>query len=88
MTRHVSPTLTWVTLVGATIASFVAFELDPENRFYAVPLILAVAALKARLVLRHFMALKDGPLSHRSFFDLWVAGCAVLIAGVHWLSGY
>jgi caa(3)-type oxidase subunit IV len=86
MARHLSPTLVWVALVAATLASFAAFELDSGSGAYAVPLILAVAAIKGRLILRHFMDLKVGPLAHRIYFDAWVIGCAALIAGIHWWS--
>ena len=79
-----APTVVWLALVGATLASVAAFEFESGPGHLAVPLILAVAAFKARLILRHYMDLKDGPAPFRHFFDAWVVGCAVLIAAVHW----
>ena len=79
-----APTVVWMALVGATLASVAAFDLEAGRSHYAVPVILGVAAFKARLILQHYMELKDGPRPFRLYFDAWVLGCAGLIAGIHW----
>mgnify|MGYP003576877668 CR=1 FL=1 len=76
--------LVWVVLVLATLASWWTAEHESAPIFFAA--VMIVAALKIRLILWHFMDLKDGPLPWRIFFDCWAAACAAIILGVHWYS--
>lgn len=78
-------TLVWATLMAATLASYCVAEY-PGRSSLAVAAILFVAAFKIRLILRHFMELKDGPLPLRLLFDAWTGGCATLIAGLYYYA--
>lgn len=75
----------WGTLVVATLGSCGVAEYLRQP-LLAVALIMAVAAFKIRLILRHFMELRHGPLGLRMLFDAWTAGCALMIFGVYWLA--
>jgi hypothetical protein len=81
--RHIN--LVWGTLVLATLGSFGVAEYLPHP-LLAVAVFILIAAFKIRLILRHFMELKDGPLGLRVFFDLWTGSCAALIIGLCWFA--
>lgn len=77
--------LVWSILILFTIGSCAIAEFLPRREL-AVALIMFVAAFKIRLILRHFMELRHGPLELRIFFDVWTAGCAAMIFGVYWYA--
>jgi Prokaryotic Cytochrome C oxidase subunit IV len=70
-----SATIVWVLLLAATIASWrlggepSAENLTP-NGISAIALVIAF--FKVRLVLIHFMELKDAPWGWRAIYEAWV----------------
>ena len=76
----IAATITWITLITATLASFATAELLPQ-RSVAIAAILLAAAFKARLIMHHYMDLRSAPFSLRATFDVWLFGCAAMIFG-------
>lgn len=75
----------WLVLVIATVGSFGTAEFLGHPGL-GVAGIIGIAAFKIRLIIRHFMELKRGPLGLRVFFDVWIAACAAMIIGLYWLA--
>lgn len=75
----------WATLMVATLGSYCLAEYLGQPSI-AVAAIILVAAFKVRLILRHFMELKAGPLTWRLFFDAWIGVCAALIIGLYFYA--
>jgi caa(3)-type oxidase subunit IV len=62
----------WLFLVLATLASgWMPSHHHLEGR-WAVVVLLAIAAIKARMIVLHYMELKHSPLTWRIFFEAWV----------------
>ncbi|MDB5976512.1 MAG: hypothetical protein JWR07_3272 [Nevskia sp.] len=81
----IAPTITWIMLIAATLGSFASAEFLSQ-RSVSVAAILLVAAFKVRLILHQFMDLRSAPFSWRATFDVWLAGCAVMIFGLTWYT--
>lgn len=78
--RH---TLVWAILAGITAGSWAMGHGISDPRLAGVG-ILALAFVKARLVIREFMEVRDAPPVLRLITDLWVAGATALLVGM-WL---
>lgn len=71
-------------LIAITLLSWLIFDLETNN---AIPMnivsavLLALALLKARLILSNFMELRLAPRLLRALFDGWlvVVGCGLLL---------
>lgn len=74
-----TPSIIWVLLLGLTMSSVGFFEakwLGPATSM----LIVAIAAVKARLVIVHFMEVKRASRHWRWLYDAWIAAAAASIA--------
>ncbi|HKY89572.1 MAG TPA: cytochrome C oxidase subunit IV family protein [Nevskiaceae bacterium] len=72
----------WLFLVGASLATLVVVESHATRADVAVGVVMILAAIKARLIVLHFMELKHAPLAWRVAFEGWVVVVAALIAGL------
>lgn len=76
--------ITWVTLVCASVATWLLIEDKGLSAPSAVSLILLIAVIKVRMIVLHYMELKHAPLRWRLVFELWPVVAACLILGL-WL---
>lgn len=77
-------TWVWLFLVAATCFSWVmgsrASAIDAENASILMIVLIVVALVKVRFVIRYFMEVRDATLVLRALTDLWcvVVGSAIL----------
>jgi heme/copper-type cytochrome/quinol oxidase subunit 4 len=76
--------LSWLFLVLATLATSWVAEQHTLNARWAVTIVIVFAALKARVILLHYMELKHAPLAWRVAFELWGVVASLLML-VGWL---
>ncbi|MGQ0465087.1 MAG: cytochrome C oxidase subunit IV family protein [Sporichthyaceae bacterium] len=70
----------WAGLVLATVVTFaVGGEHAIDSRNLATAVVIAIAAIKIRLVGIHFMEIKDAPLALRAVFEAYCAGLFVVL---------
>lgn len=82
MLRHAT-TMVWMFLMLATIATTWWLSKDGFAPQVGTAAIFAIAALKVRLVLLHFMELKSAPLPWRLVFEAWVLLATAAIVGIY-----
>jgi hypothetical protein len=75
----------WLGLLAATLAAWWLAE-HQGAAVWIGPLIILIAAAKARAVVLHFMELGAAPLVWRLFFEAWVLLSAGTVAGPYWFS--
>lgn len=68
-------------LLAATAANWL---LNRAFDTYAWALVLLVAALKCRIVMREFMGMKEAPRAWRVAFDLWLLALTLVVAAAKW----
>ena len=71
----------WLSLLAATLASWWLAERHGAGA-WTVPLVMLIAAGKARAVVLHFMELKAATLAWRLVFEAWVLLSTGMIAGL------
>lgn len=81
-----SHTLVWLILAGVTAASWAVGHGISDPRTAGVA-ILAMAFVKARLVIRHFMEVRDAPPMLRVITDLWIVGATALLVSLWLFAG-
>jgi cytochrome c oxidase subunit 4 len=77
-------TFVWATLVLATGLAWWSANGGVVSSFEATAIVVIVAAVKARLVILHFMDLKAAPRSWRFVFEAWVVLSTSVILGGYW----
>ena len=83
-TRHAS--LVWLALMLATCITTWGLSKDAFAARVATVSTIAIAAVKIRLVLLHFMELRHAPWPWRLFFEGWVVVCAGVVIGIYWFG--
>jgi heme/copper-type cytochrome/quinol oxidase subunit 4 len=76
----------WMLLMLATCASTWWLKSGASTSMAATAAILVIAAVKVRLVIIHFMELKDAPWKWRAFFEAWVVVFPGVILVAFWLA--
>src|ERR1700730_965738 len=79
-------TLIWAALVAATCLSWWSVTSGRVPSFEATTIVMMIAAMKARLVILHFMNLKMAPRLWRFVFEGWVMLSTCVILGGHWYA--
>jgi caa(3)-type oxidase subunit IV len=79
-------TLVWAALVVATCAAWWWANAAAVPSFEATAIVMIIAAIKARLVILHFMDLKEAPRSWRFLFEGWVVLSTCVILGGYWYA--
>ncbi|MGQ0622063.1 MAG: cytochrome C oxidase subunit IV family protein [Panacagrimonas sp.] len=79
--------LTWLFLVCASVATYVLVEGQDLNVEWAVSGVMVIAAIKARMIVLHFMELKHAPVGWRVAYELWVIVATSLILGIWLFTG-
>ncbi|KAA0108085.1 cytochrome C oxidase subunit IV family protein [Mycolicibacterium sp. P1-5] len=75
----------WLILVAATLASF-ALGADHGTGSLVAVAVLAIAAIKVRLVGLDFMELRHAPVPLRAAFEVYCVGLWALLSGLYlWL---
>jgi heme/copper-type cytochrome/quinol oxidase subunit 4 len=69
----------WALLMLGTCASTWWLSKDGVSPATLTVLILAIAAIKVRLIMIHFMELGHAPVRWRLLFDAWTMGCTAVI---------
>lgn len=77
-------TLVWALLVCATLLVGWLAEGHGVHPKTAVTVTFGVAALKARMVLRHYMELRHAPSPWPVIFEVWTFGSAGGILAAYW----
>ena len=80
-------TLVWMVLMLATCASTWWLKSGASTSMIATVAILVIAAVKVRLVMIHFMELKNAPMRWRLAFETWVLVFPGIIFAGFWLAG-
>jgi heme/copper-type cytochrome/quinol oxidase subunit 4 len=81
-----SATLVWVVLMLATCVTWWSANGGAVPPVEATAIVMGVAAVKARLVILHFMKLKGAPPSWRLLFEGWVVVSTTVILGGYWYA--
>ncbi|MCV7346257.1 cytochrome C oxidase subunit IV family protein [Mycolicibacterium rhodesiae] len=77
--------VSWLILVAATLASFILGADHGTGSLVAVA-VLAIAAIKVRLVGLDFMELRHAPIPLRMAFEVYCVGLWALLSGLYlWL---
>ena len=77
--------MSWVILIAATIVSWAIGAEHGTGSLVAV-VVLAIAAIKARLVGLDFMELRQAPIPLRAVFECYCVGMWALLSGLYlWL---
>jgi len=79
-------TITWITLMVATIAAFVLCEMGSDVGRWAIWVAMLIAAVKAGAVLHFFMELHEGTAAWKAAFGVWLSYCTALIAGLYYFT--
>lgn len=79
-------TLVWAALVLATCAAWWSASGGAVPSFEATAIVMIIAAVKARLVILHFMDLKEAPRPWRFLFEGWVVLSTCVILGGYWYA--
>lgn len=82
-----SATLVWAVLVVASIITTWMLSKDAFTPQVAAVGSIGIAAFKIRLVLIHFMDLKEAPWPLRMVFEAWTAVVTLGILGLFMTSG-
>lgn len=61
----------WAFLAGATLATAWLVEHRAISSEWTIPIIMAVAALKSRALVLHYMELRYAPRTWRILFEAW-----------------
>ncbi len=81
-------TFVWLALVAATAFSWAMGTGEPGEGGLGRPdvtaLLIGVAMLKARLVIRFFMEVREAALPLRVLLDVWCAGVGVVVIALLW----
>ena len=75
--------IVWAALMLATCASIWLLSKNSVTPEVATVAIMLVAAVKVRLVIRHFMEVRRAPLALRFICDGWLLAVAALIMAVY-----
>lgn len=79
-------TFVWGILMLATCASTWWLKSGASTSMMATAAILIIAAVKVRLVIIHFMELKDAPIKWRLFFEAWVVVFPGIVLAGFWFA--
>ncbi len=79
-------TLVWAALVLATCVAWWSASHGVFPSFEATAIVMIIAAVKARLVILHFMDLKKAPRPWRFLFEGWVVLSTCVILGGYWYA--
>jgi heme/copper-type cytochrome/quinol oxidase subunit 4 len=79
-------TFVWALLVVATCVAWWSANVGAVPSFEATAIVMVVAAVKARLVILHFMDLKGAPRPWRLLFEGWVVLTTCVILGGYWYA--
>ena len=72
----------WLVLMVLSIVNFVVGEDLGLHGYTEVAILMVIAFVKARLIIRHFMEVKDAPLPLRIAFDIWCLVAPIALVGV------
>ena len=74
-------TIIWLALVGLTFVSlFLGERGSPSAASYSLVLgLIVLACVKVRMVILHFMEIKEAPLLLRGVLEFWVVGVGVML---------
>lgn len=73
----------WVVLMVLTCASTWMLSKDAFAPTVATVGIFCIAAFKVRLVMLHFMELKNAPIMLKIVFESWILAATVVILGFY-----
>jgi cytochrome bd-type quinol oxidase subunit 2 len=73
-------TLTWLVLVGATLALYALAEQTAVSRS-AIAVVILIAAFKVRLVFLQFRELKSGAMPWRLVAEVWIGVVTAILLG-------
>jgi caa(3)-type oxidase subunit IV len=73
----------WLLLMGLTCITTWGLSKDDFVPAMATIVTVWLAALKARLVILHFMELRDAPPAWRLLFEAWTVVVAAAITGIY-----
>ena len=76
-------TIVWAALMLATCASTWLLSKNSVTPEVATVAIMLIAAVKVRLVMRHFMEVRRAPLALRFVCDGWLLAVTALIVTVY-----
>ena len=75
--------IVWAALMLATIASTWLLSNNSVTPEVATVTIMVIAAIKVRLVMRHFMEVRRAPLALQLVCDCWLLAVTALILTVY-----
>ena len=75
-------TIIWLALVGLTFVSlFLGERGSPTAASYSLVVgLIVLACIKVRMVILHFMEIKEAPFLLRGVLELWVVAVGVMLA--------
>jgi heme/copper-type cytochrome/quinol oxidase subunit 4 len=82
-TLRTPASLVWLLLMAATCATTWWLAKESLSATIGTVSILVIAAIKARLVLLHFMELKHAPWLVRLLFEVWILIVTAAVLGIY-----
>jgi len=73
-----TPTAAWLALMVLTLSGFISAEFG-TMKAVSIAAVMALSAIKARIVLYRFMELEALPFPIKMFFNIWLFACAIMI---------
>ena len=76
----------WLLLIVATALSWMmgGDHKTPLSAGQMASLVLIIALLKVRFVIRYFMEVRDADRPLKWLTDVWVVGVALVLLGLYW----
>lgn len=75
--------IVWIVLTVLTCTSTWMLSKDAFSPMASTVGIFLIAAFKVRLVMLHFMELRDAPTVPRLLFETWILAATALILGLY-----
>ena len=78
--------LVWAVLIFLTVSAWAVSHTALSqhiSRPVEICIVIAAAAVKIRLIVRDYMAIRFAPLALQLCLDLWLAGLTVMLSGFY-----
>jgi hypothetical protein len=83
---HIKAILAWIFVVLATVGTAAIADDKAHTGILMLTAVMLIAAIKARVVIIHYMELGHAPLGWRIAFEAWIVIATVIILGGAYLG--
>lgn len=83
---HYKAVAAWIFLVLATVGTAAIADDQAHTGMLMLTAVMLIAAIKARVVIIHYMELGHAPLAWRIAFEAWIVIATIIILGGAYLG--